>query len=60
MAFALIRLREHFPAYPLARPFLFVFAGARPSAAARDFVSWIVGPAGRALTRREGLLPPKT
>jgi phosphate transport system substrate-binding protein len=43
--------------YPLVRPFLFVTPAA-PSATARDFIAWITGPAGRELTRREGLLPP--
>jgi phosphate transport system substrate-binding protein len=43
--------------YPLVRPFLFVVP-AQPPALVRDFVEWIVGPEGRALTRREGLLPP--
>jgi phosphate transport system substrate-binding protein len=43
--------------YPLVRPFLFVVA-ARQQAASKDFIAWITGPAGRALSRREGLLPP--
>ncbi len=43
--------------YPLVRPFLFVTRGA-PSPEARAFIDWIVGPDGRELTRREGLLPP--
>lgn len=43
--------------YPLVRPFLFVLP-AQPLAAAQDFIAWITGPDGRALTRREGLLPP--
>jgi phosphate transport system substrate-binding protein len=43
--------------YPLVRPFLFVTTG-NPSPAARAFLEWIVGPEGRELTRREGLLPP--
>lgn len=44
--------------YPLVRPFLFVFEG-EPAGATREFINWITGPEGRALTRREGLLPPK-
>lgn len=43
--------------YPLVRPFLFVTA-AEPRDAAKDFIDWITGPAGRELSRREGLLPP--
>ena len=43
--------------YPLVRPFLFVIA-TEPRGAAKDFIDWITGPEGRALTRREGLLPP--
>ncbi len=45
--------------YPLVRPFLFVTLGP-PNAEARAFIDWIVGPEGRELTRREGLLPPRT
>jgi phosphate transport system substrate-binding protein len=45
--------------YPLVRPFLFVTIGT-PSPAARAFLEWIVGPEGRELTRREGLLPPSS
>lgn len=44
--------------YPLFRPFLFVVP-AREQSAARDFVQWILGPQGREITRREGLLPPR-
>jgi phosphate transport system substrate-binding protein len=43
--------------YPLVRPFLFVTRGS-PGPDARAFIEWIVGPEGRELTRREGLLPP--
>lgn len=43
--------------YPLVRPFLFVVP-VQPHAVARDFVNWVTGPEGRALTRNEGLLPP--
>jgi phosphate transport system substrate-binding protein len=43
--------------YPLVRPFLFITRGP-PSPDARAFIDWIVGPQGRELTRREGLLPP--
>ena len=43
--------------YPLVRPFLFVIKG-EPTPAARPFIDWIVGPEGREVTRREGLLPP--
>jgi phosphate transport system substrate-binding protein len=44
--------------YPLVRPFLFVLQ-AEPTGAARDLTDWIRGPEGRALARREGLLPPR-
>ena len=45
--------------YPLVRPFLFVVTrGGR--ADARAFIDWITGPEGRELTRREGLLPPRS
>jgi phosphate transport system substrate-binding protein len=44
--------------YPLVRPFLFVVRSMEPSDA-KDFIDWILGPQGRELTRREGLLPPK-
>jgi phosphate transport system substrate-binding protein len=44
--------------YPLVRPFLFVTKG-EPTGLAREFIDWITGPEGQALTRREGLLPPK-
>jgi phosphate transport system substrate-binding protein len=43
--------------YPLVRPFLFLTVGT-PGPEARAFIEWIVGPEGRELTRREGLLPP--
>jgi phosphate transport system substrate-binding protein len=43
--------------YPLVRPFLFVVPPA-PRADAQAFIDWIRGPAGRDLTRSEGLLPP--
>jgi phosphate transport system substrate-binding protein len=43
--------------YPLVRPFLFVVPRTMHPAA-RDLIGWITGPEGRALTRREGLLPP--
>jgi len=45
--------------YPLVRPFLLVLAG-RPPTAAKEFVVWMMGPAGRALVRHDGLLPPRT
>ena len=45
--------------YPLVRPFLFVVTPARLKGVPRDFIDWIVGPEGRELTRREGLLPPR-
>jgi phosphate transport system substrate-binding protein len=44
-------------AYPLVRPFVFVVTG-EPRADVRAFIDWIIGPEGRELTRREGLLPP--
>lgn len=43
--------------YPLVRPFLFLVR-AEPRGVAKDFIDWIIGPEGRQLTRREGLLPP--
>jgi phosphate transport system substrate-binding protein len=43
--------------YPLVRSFLFVTLGT-PGPEARALIDWIVGPEGRELTRREGLLPP--
>lgn len=45
--------------YPLVRPFLFVIPKAVPVRGARELIDWIRGPEGRAITRREGLLPPK-
>lgn len=45
--------------YPLVRPFLFLTVGT-PGPEARAFIEWIVGPEGRELTRREGLLPPRS
>jgi phosphate transport system substrate-binding protein len=45
--------------YPLVRPFLFVVPHP-PLAEAQAFIDWVRGPEGRALTRREGLLPPGT
>ena len=45
--------------YPLVRPFLFVVTGGG-RADARAFIDWVTGPEGRALTRREGLLPPRS
>jgi len=44
--------------YPLVRPFLFLTKG-DPTGPAREFIDWITGPEGQALTRKEGLLPPK-
>ena len=44
--------------YPLVRPFLFVIRPDARNDAAAEFIAWITGPEGRALTRREGLLPP--
>lgn len=44
--------------YPLVRPFLFVTKG-EPTGAAAAFIAWVNGPEGHALTRKEGLLPPK-
>lgn len=44
--------------YTLVRPFLFLIKG-EPTREARDFIDWIRGPEGQALTRKEGLLPPK-
>jgi phosphate transport system substrate-binding protein len=45
--------------YHLLRPFLFVSKG-EPTGNAKVFLDWILGPEGRALTRKEGLLPPKS
>lgn len=45
--------------YPLVRPFLFVTRG-RPVGPAAAFIAWVTGPEGHALTRKEGLLPPRT
>jgi phosphate transport system substrate-binding protein len=45
--------------YPLVRPFLFVVPPA-PRTDAQAFIDWVKGPAGRDLTRSEGLLPPGT
>jgi phosphate transport system substrate-binding protein len=44
--------------YSLVRPFLFVVLPGATTGPARDFIDWVTGPEGRALTRREGLLPP--
>jgi phosphate transport system substrate-binding protein len=44
--------------YPLVRPFLFLAKG-EPTGTAKEFIDWIVGPEGQAITRKEGLLPPK-
>lgn len=44
--------------YALVRPFLFVTRG-EPNDMAREFIAWVTGPEGQALTRKEGLLPPK-
>ncbi|HVY32263.1 MAG TPA: phosphate ABC transporter substrate-binding protein [Polyangiaceae bacterium] len=43
--------------YALTRPFLFALRG-EPSRAAAQFIQWIHGPEGTALTRAEGFLPP--
>jgi len=43
-------------AYPLVRPFLFALHG-EPNAQTRGFISWVSGPEGRELVRREGMLP---
>ncbi len=44
--------------YPLSRPFIFATKGA-PTGEVKAFIDWITGPEGQALTRKEGLLPPK-
>jgi phosphate transport system substrate-binding protein len=44
--------------YPLVRPFLFVVPK-EVAPAARAFIEWVRGPEGRALSRRQGLLPPE-
>ena len=45
--------------YKLLRPFTFVSRG-EPTGNAKVFLDWILGPEGRELTRKEGLLPPKS
>jgi len=46
-------------AYPLVRPFLFlVKPEARSNLAVAGFIEWILGPEGRSVARREGLVPP--
>jgi phosphate transport system substrate-binding protein len=45
--------------YPLVRPFLFVVKD-QPAGTVKEFIDWITGPEGQALTRKEGLLPPKS
>jgi phosphate transport system substrate-binding protein len=45
--------------YPLVRPFLFVVRG-EPTPAAREFIAWVTSPEGRDLTRKQGLLPPRS
>lgn len=42
--------------YPLVRPFLFLVKG-EPSPMAREFIDFVTGPEGQALTRKEGLFP---
>lgn len=44
--------------YPIVRPFLFVTKG-EPQGSAAAFIAWVNGPEGHAITRHEGLLPPK-
>lgn len=44
--------------YPLVRPFSFVLPAAVDERA-DAFIGWVLGPEGRELTRREGMLPPK-
>lgn len=44
--------------YTLVRPFLFVTKGP-PEGQAKELIDWVLGPDGQALTRKEGLLPPK-
>ena len=43
--------------YPIHRPFLMVTAGA-PSALARAFIDFARSPAGAALVRANGAVPP--
>ncbi len=42
--------------YPLVRPFLFVTQGA-PTGTAKDFIAYVLSPAGQELVRKEGLIP---
>ena len=42
--------------YPLVRPLLFTVKG-EPTRPTAHFMAWVVGSEGRALTRREGMLP---
>ena len=44
--------------YPLVRPFLFVLPS-KPDQRVSAFIAWVLGPEGRDLARREGMLPPK-
>jgi len=45
--------------YPLVRPFYFLVTPTRRDApAVTGFIDWVLGPEGRTLARREGLLPP--
>jgi phosphate transport system substrate-binding protein len=43
----------------LVRPLLFVVKG-EPAGLAKDFITFVTGTEGQALTRKEGLLPPKS
>jgi phosphate transport system substrate-binding protein len=43
--------------YPLTRPFSFALRVA-PTGEVASFISWVSGPEGARLTRREGFLPP--
>jgi phosphate transport system substrate-binding protein len=45
--------------YPLVRPFLFVVTD-RLEPQARAFLTWVTSPEGIALTRQEGMLPPRS
>jgi phosphate transport system substrate-binding protein len=44
--------------YPLVRPFMFVLPS-KQAPLVGAFLAWVLGPEGRELARREGMLPPK-
>lgn len=44
--------------YPLVHPFLMVTKGP-PAGAAKEFIDWVLSPAGQALAKKEGLIPAR-